>query len=352
VPQAQGERIDPDWITDNVQVDVDYPEMEPGEEVTLIWRGTIEATPYEATMIVDDGPLSFFVPKVHLAENDGGIVTVEYQVHFLGGGSARSRVRLLRVGNVLDLLPPSLEEAVGDYIDPARIPNGATARIEAHPDIGAGSRVTLRMRGTTLGGQPVEFTAVRDIGEATPFPLRIVVPVDRIAALERSTATFGYLLETWDAARSRFARGRRAEYGSPSRTYRVANPVSLLPAPSVPDASGDRLHLDAIDEREGARVEVAYPSMTAGDRVTLELRGTQMTEPHSNTLVARDDRLTFFVPKDPFFTGNVHAHVRLGYTVTRDDGVGRSMELVLAIEDARTRRGTRRGVEPGTGIPT
>jgi hypothetical protein len=237
-----------------------------------------------------------------------------------------------------DLAEPWVEEAVGDYIDPAAVSAGATARVNENRLIVPGTAVTLIMRGISLGGVPVAHEVTQEVDADASFPLSFHVPGEKIYALGGSKADCGYWVVTSEGGAT-WRRRSRASHQSPVRTYNISQVVPSLPKPTVPKAEGDRLDPGEIGENEGVEVDVVYPGIDEGQFVTLTWKGTRMTDPYSDSLTVFADSASFFVPKDPYLTGNVGAEVGLNYLVRYLDGrTERSHTLVLRVEEAESPR--------------
>ncbi|NII54130.1 Ig-like domain-containing protein [Luteibacter sp. SG786] len=310
--------------------------LQVGDVVTAKFLGTTaegsatEYTPPPQTVTVAGRPLLFVLPNRLFPPLIQGACAVGYTVVRGGASLPPSSLRRLSViGEAAQLAPPSVDEAVGDTIDPAHVTNGAHASVSANPLIVPGTRVTLEMYGTTTGDVPVGHQDYRDIGDNTPFPLSFLIPAGKIALLAGSTATFAYTVDTFVMDGGRRLRRRKEGNGalpSPERTYRILGSSTNLPPPSVPEAENGQLDPAKVDPLIGVRVDV--DGVVANDRVTVSWIGTKDTTPYTETLTAHGSRVSFFVPKTPFVDGNVDADVEVEYTV---EGKGRSDPLSLHV---------------------
>ncbi|NII56163.1 Ig-like domain-containing protein [Luteibacter sp. SG786] len=310
--------------------------LQVGDVVTVKFLGTTaegsatEYSPPPQTVTVAGRPLLFVLPNRLFPPLIQGACAVGYTVVRGGASLPPSSLRRLSVtGEAAQLAPPSVDEAVGDTIDPAHVTNGAHASVPANPLIAPDTRVTLEMYGTTTGDVPVGHQDYRDIGDNTPFPLSFLIPAGKIALLAGSTATFAYTVDTFVMDGGRRLRRRREGNGalpSPERTYRILGSSANLPPPSVPEAENGQLDPAKVDPLIGVRVDV--DGVVANDRVTVSWIGTKDTTPYTETLTAHGSRISFFVPKTPFVDGNVDADVEVEYTV---EGKGRSDPLSLHV---------------------
>lgn len=348
--------LDPPWVDPTVD--------DAGQVIDLAALGTNEAVAQVFNLKVDDivtvhfggitaegsavehttepkqatatgRPLTFLLPNALFPPLAQGTCAVAYTLERPGDTTYISARRRLEIhGELTALVPPSVAEAVGDTLDPAAVPDGATTLVEANPLIAPGSRVTLEMFGSTTGGTPVGHEAFRDISGGTSFPLNFIVPVQKIAALNGSTATFAYSVDTFDLALGRGVRHAirpSALYPSPERRYRIMGTTADLPPPNVPAADGNRLDPDAIDARVGAQVDVTWPTIAVNDQVTLTWTGTK-TEPYTDMLSVRGNSVAFFVPKTPDVTGNDGGDISVEYSVAfASGGSERSAARVLHV---------------------
>ena len=310
--------------------------LQLGDLVTVRFLGTTaeglatEYTPPPQTVTVAGRPLLFVLPNRLFPPLIQGACAVGYTAVRGGVALPPSSLRRLAVtGETAQLAPPSVDEAIGDTLDPAHVPNGAHASVPADPQIAPGTRVTLEMYGTSTGNVPVGHQDYRDIGDSTPFPLRFLIPAGKIALLAGSTATFAYTVDTFTHDGGRPLRRRREGNGtlpSPERTYRILGSSANLPPPSVPEAEDGRLDPAKVDPLIGVRVDV--DGVLANDRVTVSWIGTRYPTPYTEALTAHGPRVSFFVPKAPFVDANVDGDVNVEYTV---EGKGRSDPLSLHI---------------------
>lgn len=296
---------------------------------------TSHVTPPQ-TVNVTGRPLLFSLPHALFPPLAQGTCAIGYSVERAGEGTLSSARRRLEVrGQLQQLDPPTVEEAIGDTIDPDDVPDGATVNIVANPLIAPDTRVTMAMYGTTTDGVPIAHEGSRDISSVTPFPLRFVVPAAKILALSQSQASFEYSVDTFDTVSGRRVRHTfrpNALYPSPVRTYRIAGVSQSLPRPRVPQADGDTLDPEVIDERIGVRVDVTWDTIALNDRVTLSWQGSKMSTPYTETLTVRGTSVTFLVPKVPYLSDNDGADVQVEYSVAfAAGGTDRSTPLLLRV---------------------
>jgi arachidonate 15-lipoxygenase len=109
------------------------------------------------------------------------------------GGTDASAVLHLQIGEALLLPAPSIDEAVGDKLNPADVPNGATVRVPAGAGLSAGDLVTVRWKGTPGSGSTQEEHVVS--GNETGSDILVTVPATVVQANEGSSITLDYTVE-------------------------------------------------------------------------------------------------------------------------------------------------------------
>jgi len=331
-----GEAIDVTALAGG-DVTVEVSGLQVGDVVTVKFFGTTaegsatEYSPSPQTVIAAGHPLLFVLPNRLFPPLIQGTCAVGYTVMRGGSSLPPSSLRRLSVtGEAVSLAPPSVDEAIGDTIDPAHVTDGAHASVSANALIAPDTRVTLEMYGTTTGNVPVGHQDYRDIGDNTAFPLRFLIPAGKIALLAGSSATFAYTVDTFfamdDGRQLRRRKEGNGSLPSPERTYRILGSLANLLPPTVPEAENGRLDPTKVDPLIGVRVDV--DGVVANDRVTVTWIGTKYTTPYTETLTAHGSRVSYFVPKTPFVDGNVDADVEVEYNV---EGKGRSDPLSLHI---------------------
>ncbi|WP_417697367.1 hypothetical protein [Pseudomonas sp.] len=119
---------------------------------------------------------------------------LEYRVTDQLGNSNQSPIKRLDIhlGQPLELFPPSIDEALGDQLDPANTPNGATVRIPAEVNLLEGDSGEVRWVGLPGAGSiNVPFTiSASEAGQAKTVP----VPKSVVEANIDQTITLDYTL--------------------------------------------------------------------------------------------------------------------------------------------------------------
>lgn len=119
---------------------------------------------------------------------------LEYRVTDQLGNSNQSPIKRLNIhlGQPLELFPPSIDEALGDQLDPANTPNGATVRIPAEVNLLEGDSGEVRWVGLPGAGSiNVPFTiSASEAGQAKTVP----VPKSVVEANIDQTITLDYTL--------------------------------------------------------------------------------------------------------------------------------------------------------------
>jgi hypothetical protein len=338
------------------EVHVTYTEGEktrigPNDIVTLTWSGqTAEGSAIEPvvleTTVTSPVPrfVRFDVPFDDVAVLAQGNATVSYTVAVGGTGtplpSARTFVSI--VGDVQRLTAPTVIQAVGDTLDPADVPDGATVVVEKYPFIASGDRVSYEMYGQAPGGVIVGDQAYRDIGNIDA-PIVFVTPKEKIAALAGGVASFAYRVDNFslaaDGTRTVTSRRMIAPDGtvvSPERVLKISGAVSTLPPPNVPLAEGEWLDPDKVNSALGVQVDAAWPAIAPGDKVTFIWQGSADATPWTDELSYRSGgKVTTYVPKNrltPSLGGTVTVRYSVAYAA---GGSGASQSLLLNVGSAQ-----------------
>ncbi|WP_232490573.1 RCC1 domain-containing protein [Burkholderia ubonensis] len=244
VVEAVGDVIDLDAL-DGKGVTVRIPHytgMQPDDEVALIWAGQTEGgTPVDPVVVPhtvkqEDVDFGLTLPIAHadVAKLAQGQVLVRYTVNRTGTPEQASRAVVLRVvGESAALLPPRVLEAVGDELDPDRVPaSGATVEIAPNSFMVPGATVRLNWLGRAADNTLYPITDSKPIfGGDAGSPVRFVVAKTQIEQLAGGTVTATYTVITFQLE----------ELTSPELELRVLAEQALLPEPSVDYALGDRL---------------------------------------------------------------------------------------------------------------
>ncbi|SEW29593.1 hypothetical protein, partial [Luteibacter sp. 329MFSha] len=200
------------------------------------------------------------------------------------------RYALSVTGSLVALAAPWVKQAIGDTLDPANVPNGAKVIIEGNPVILPDTTVEYLMSATGAGGNAVVDEGYRDITPGTTFPLTFITPANKIAAAAGGTAVFSYTVISYDARGSR----GRASLPSKKATYRITGAdAPSLPAPTVPVSDNGAIDPALVADAIGLQIDILYPGMVDGDRITLNAEGSTGT--------TWDDVITYHVGRDVHF---------------------------------------------------
>jgi len=303
-----------------------YPDMAFGDRVILSWHGLdIEGLPYrqEFARSVSEVQLGrdivFVIRSPHIAALDGGSLEVFWTLNSMKWLLPVNSVRTqLNVGDVLySLLPPTVDDAVGGHLDPARVNEGTTVTLQPYAGMSVGDRVELYWQGAA------EHASFRDRLIVEPFavgaPLVFGVDPGFIIPHPGSEVLVRYVIEQ--------KTGALRESGS--RNIIIA-PLARdeLAAPQVLEAREGVL--DVSETIDGVSVVISNAQVEVGELVYLKCDGEHYSH--------RDDReitsgmeiepLVFIVPYR-FWREHVGTAVRVSYSVERLDDVSQVSDVAL-----------------------
>lgn len=260
VKEALDGFLSPDVLQATVLITA-YQDMATQDRVDLLWRGNVSGDytdwlPVTSATVGHD--LDFTVYAESITPNSSA--EVSYSVTPEGGSPRPSAVLYLGIGEPLQLPAPTIDQAEGDLLDPANVPNGATVRIAASANLEAGDVLTVHWVGTPGAGS-IDIPHNVSGGQAGK-EVTVVVPLSVVEANEGNSIELSYDL----------ARASGAEETSPASTYRILTAALPLPPPSIDEAVGNELNPD--DVPAGATVNIpASADLREGDHVTVRWQG-------------------------------------------------------------------------------
>lgn len=255
VPDVE-DTIDPELIDDRfgVQVNASYPDMQPGDVVTLTWLGSQQVTPYTDTLTYRGFPLAFLVKEsAFLTPNIGGTVSMFYTVR-RGSDTRLSETAVFNVGSgPRDLPAPTVDQAPTGSLKPADATSGIAVRIPS---------VVTFQPGDTVGVRLGNYSTATKPGAAD---LTFDVPAAEIARYLGQSVPVTYTLVR-----------KGQSYTSATMTLKVeafADQDAQLPKPKITEASSGTLDLGGFEGDPTVTV-APWPLIAQGQTVWLVVRGT------------------------------------------------------------------------------
>ncbi|TDF84351.1 hypothetical protein [Pseudomonas sp. H9] len=310
-------QLDLDKLGDNdtqLRVRV-YPEMDFDDQLTLFWTATPpDGTPFthtEAGEVEEEGlPVLFTVPNAIVKASAGGAVAVKYTVVSPRGEQHSRRTRFEVIGQAQGFPAPCVEQAVGDELDPERLPNsGATVVVKPYPGMDSGDKVWLYIRGTDADGNPSSAQYDEDISDGeVGYDVTFYVPKAFIAPLLDGTLRLEYRVKgnVSDALVLRIVNAGGAE----------------LTAPTVNGVDDGVLDPDTVPSGTLAVVPKKYQGKVLDDNITLSWTGlpnASFSDSIKVTTENIDTEIKFNVlPR--YITGNLNTPVSVSYQVARANG--------------------------------
>ncbi|KVE42693.1 hypothetical protein WS69_25270 [Burkholderia sp. BDU5] len=317
----------------DVQVMVMDAKIAPQSQIELTWNGqTADGNPVVRTVRgTYTGAFLFLnVPNEAAAAVAQGLAVLSYTAT-LAGVTQRSRRTTVRViGEVQGLDAPSVEEAVGDELDPA---GNATVRIEPYAIMEAGDIVLLRWVGAKANGDPTMYTKEQPITSGMKGnPVRIPIPAAELSVLNGGTVRVSYWV---------YPVGGGGPLESPEAAYRVGAEETLLPPPVVDyldDGSGV-LDPDRVPPAGTTLTVPAGANTQAGDEVRVEWLGKtgQPTDTYRDSFPVgggtEGHPLPFPIDKS-LVVNNLNASVTARYDVVRSGATLPAETVTFRVESA------------------
>ena len=313
--------LDPDKITYPLIVTVPkYPTMASKDRIELYFDGSAEGGDFSEWTLVGSSTIGkdieFRVEEAVVRANLDGTVKVHYTVTPDGGSAITSDTLNFKVEALAQQFPaPAIVEAVGDQLDPADVPNGATVRIAAAAALQANDLVTLRWTGVA-GPGTTTVTHTVTAAEAGK-ELTLTVPLAVVVANDGHTVVLDYVVRRGgaDLPASAVAEYDIASHAGSGRLLVMgarAQKGSYIAAPRAPQQLG------AVD------AETHRPLIStwryAGE--TEESTGTRFrdTRPHLPlTVTSGEDRVTIN-PRNVAGNGTYSDYAYSAFAARRDAG--------------------------------
>lgn len=217
------------------------------------------------------------------------------------------------------LAPPHFMESDGLVIDLERVPGDGQVITAAYPFMLENDKVVLSWKDTFYSEQFTKQLKDEDLGK--PLVWRIDSAFLQLAG---EWCELSYTIE--------YAGGRKSE--SPSQRFTIvgrgAGQSPSLPAPKVPDHSGDIL--DPNQYREGLPVVVDDYGVQYGDELLLTAQGAQTSRSmlRVDRSIQDSGRLAFTVP-DEWLQAHLGDRVRVTWQWTRQGAAADSAPLELTL---------------------
>jgi hypothetical protein len=294
-----------------------YPGMTCGDKLLLNWVGLDaegRACNHQVARFVSEDRVGedviFAVGSAHIAALDGGSLEISYSLmSTLCAGPMHSHRLQLSVGDVqADLLPATVNDAVGRTLDPDRVKEGVIVTIKPYARMSAGDWVMLTWAGVSIEGSFSDALKVESfaVGEELSF----WVDPECIAPNLGSCVSVDYCVKQ-TGHNPRYSEVTALMIGRLERG-------PLLP-PIVLEA--DEGWVDLHDAQDGVTVVIENPRADRGELIYLRCDGEKFNHLDERE-VTRDsagEPLVFIVPYR-FWREHRDCAIRVSYSVERCDG--------------------------------
>ncbi|MDU9041578.1 hypothetical protein LOY64_08465 [Pseudomonas corrugata] len=229
-----------------------YPNIAEGDLIYLSWGGVeVISDPVSQAQIDDPGnnPIIVHVSETVIRDEAGDSgpegLAVTFKIHDRVNNASEDwcpETRLVVDTGNSRLEAPILEQADGNLLDLDTLGDAAlqlqvwaaNTTLFAKNDV-----IIMRIKGTTLDGDPIEETARQAIEENPPTVVNVLLPNSAARALAKTQAVFSYKLE----------RGGTIIQQSKGRFINIIGEPNLLAAPIAEDAQGGALDPDLTSTR-------------------------------------------------------------------------------------------------------
>lgn len=305
-----------------------------GDTIEVLWEGrSADGTEvnHKASLVLQSASSVPHVPIPYekVAAIAQGAAVVSYILRKADGTELASlRTQVSIRGKAFSLLAPLVVEANAGLLNHTL--SSATVRILPYASMARGNEVTLIWVGQRADGQATYYhDSVILTESAVGRDVLFQVPGTEIAALTGGTLEVYYLVKTTLATEVPAQQSAHLQ-------LQVTGNVTLLPAPTVPEANGE--NLDPALPYANALVP-AYPGIRIGDNVQLlwigDLTGLYQDHQTVETPAQLASGLSLRVYGENIL-GNLDNYVTVFYIVTRDGKqVGKSASLRLHIGAAQ-----------------
>ncbi|MFJ2709893.1 hypothetical protein ACIOZM_03260 [Pseudomonas sp. NPDC087346] len=319
----EGGMLDPNLSRAFVRV-APYPHMKCGDKLILSWSGLdAEGVTHEHQICryISEGRVGqevvFVVKAAHIAPLEQGSVEIYWTLHSTGLPEPVSSSRLqLNVGDPEPFLPaPSVDETVGETLDPARVSEGTSVMVQPYARMARGDRVVLTLQNEAGEDAFLDELAVESfaVGQVLSF----WITADCIAEHSGERVSISYRVESVDA---------KVRQSASVRLLLAPLIRVELAAPDVLEAPDGEL--EAADSVDGITVVIGNVQALEGELVYLRCDGEYFNH--------RDDRditrentgqpLVFIVPHR-FWREHRETVVQVSYTVERLDDVSQASRV-------------------------
>lgn len=316
----EGGMLDPNLSKAIVKI-APYPHMACGDKLVLNWCG-LDAEglthEYKTFRHVSEGRVGldvvFGIKAAQIAPLEQGSVEIYSTLYSVALPAPLASRRLqLNVGDPESyLLAPVVDEALGDTLDPSRVPEGTSITLQPYARMIAGDRIVLIWQ--NAAGQDAFSDALLVEPFAVGQPLSFWITGDCIAELSGEKVNISYRVESPDA---------KVRYSASTRILLAPLIRGELAAPDVLEALDGEL--EAADSADGITVVIGDAQAVEGELVYLRCDGEYFNH--------RDDRditresagqpLVFIVPHR-FWREHRETVVKVSYTVERLDDVSQA----------------------------
>lgn len=303
-----------------------YPGMTCGDKLLLSWAGLDAdglACNHQVARFVSEDRVGeeviFTVGSAYIATLDGGSLEISYSLMSACFAESVNSHRLqLSVGDVQsDLLPATVNEAMGRTLDPDRVEEGAIVTIKPYARMAAGDWVLLTWAGVSIEGSFSDALKVESF--AVGGELSFWVSPECIAPNLGSSVSVDYCV-------------KQAGYGprySEVTTLMIGRPERrALSAPAVLEA--DEGWMDLHDAQDGVTVVIENARAEKGELVYLKCGGEKFSH-CDHREITRDtagEPLVFVVPYR-FWSEHRDSAIRVSYSVKRLDDTCQQSAVTL-----------------------
>ncbi|MBV7548358.1 hypothetical protein KW849_18940 [Pseudomonas sp. PDM26] len=303
-----------------------YPGMTCGDKLLLSWAGLdadgVACNHQVARFVTEDRvgeDMIFAVVSAHIATLDGGSLEISYSLTSTRFAEPVHSHRLqLSVGDVQsDLLPATVNDAVGRTLDPDRVKEGAIVTIKPYARMAAGDWVLLTWAGVSVEGSFSDALKVESfaVGEELSF----WVSPECIAPNLGSSVSIDYCVKQ---------AGQGPRYSEVTALMVDILEQRPLPGPIVLEA--DEGWVDLHDAQDGVTVVIENARADRGELIYLRCDGEKFN--HCNEReITRDtagEPLVFIVPYR-FWREHRDSAIRVSYSVERLDGTRQQSGVTL-----------------------
>lgn len=202
IDQAVDDQLDPADVPNGATVRIAASaNLQAGDVVTVHWVGTPGAGSDDFTHFVSSGQAgrdaTVVVPLATVEANEGSSIDLSYDLVRAGGAEESSPVATYRIlAEALPLPPPSIDEALGNELNPDDVPAGATVNIPASADLHENDHVTVRWFGLPGPGSVEIGHGV--LADEAGQDLKINIPASYVLANDGYVVVLDYVVERVD----------------------------------------------------------------------------------------------------------------------------------------------------------